>query len=249
MITNQHAGTRIDEIAAGIFRINTPVSLPGDMGFNFNQYLIVDEAPMVFHTGLRGLFPLVSEAIRAVMPIEKLRYVGLSHFEADECGALNDFLAAAPNAVPVCSQIAAMVSLGDYANRAPRGLADGEELSLGSHKIRWFDTPHVPHAWECGLMMDVTTRTFFCGDLFTQGGSGEIPLTESDILGPSEVFRKPMDYYAHTPQTRATIERLAREAPTTLAVMHGSAWRGDGARLLRDLATVLGTSARELAAA
>ena len=191
MITNQQSGTRIDEIAAGIFRINTPIALPGDMGFNFNQYLIVDDAPMVFHTGLRGLFPVVSEAIRAVMPIEKLRYVGLSHFEADECGALNEFLAAAPNAVPVCSQVAAMVSVGDYANRAPRGLADGEELSLGSHKIRWFDTPHVPHAWECGLMLDVTTRTFFCGDLFTQGGSGKEPLTESDILGPSEEFREP----------------------------------------------------------
>ena len=141
-----------------------------------------------------------------------------------------------------------MVSVGDFANRAPRGLADGEELSLGSHKIRWFDTPHVPHAWECGLMMDVTTRTFFCGDLFTQGGSGETALTESDILGPSEAFRKPMDYYAHAPQTRATLERLAREAPTTLAVMHGSAWRGDGARLLRELAAVVSTSARELAA-
>jgi flavorubredoxin len=249
MITNQQSGTRIDEIAAGIYRINTPVALPGEVGFNFNQYLIVDEAPMVFHTGLRGLFPLVSEAIRAVMPIEKLRYVGLSHFEADECGALNEFLAVAPNAVPVCSQLAAMVSVGDYANRAPRGLADGEELSLGSHKIRWYDTPHVPHAWECGLMMDVTTRTFFCGDLFTQGGSGEIALTESDILGPSEAFRKPMDYYAHAPQTRATLERLAREAPTTLAVMHGSAWRGDGARLLRELAAVLGVPARDLAAA
>jgi flavorubredoxin len=239
MITNQQSGTRIDEIAAGIFRINTPVALPGEMGFNFNQYLIVDEAPMVFHTGLRGLFPLVSEAIRAIMPIEKLRYVGLSHFEADECGALNEFLAAAPNAVPVCSQVAAMVSVGDFANRAPRGLADGEELVLGSHKIRWFDTPHVPHAWECGLMMDVTTRTFFCGDLFTQGGSGEAALTESDILGPSEAFRKPMDYYAHAPQTRATLERLAREAPTTLACMHGSAWRGDGTRLLRELAGAL----------
>jgi flavorubredoxin len=239
MITNQQSGTRIDEIAAGIFRINTPIALPGEVGFNFNQYLIVDEAPMVFHTGMRGLFPLVSEAIGAVMPIEKLRYVGLSHFEADECGALNSFLAAAPNAVPVCSQLASMVSVGDFADRAPRGLADGEELSLGSHKIRWYDTPHVPHAWECGLMMDVTTRTFFCGDLFTQGGSGEVALTESDILGPSEAFRKPMDYYAHAPQTRATLERLAREAPTTLAVMHGSAWRGDGARLLRELAAAL----------
>ena len=244
MITNTQSGTNIHEIAAGIFRINTPVPLPGGLAFNFNQYLIVDDAPMVFHTGLRQLFPLVSEAIRTVLPLERLKYVGLSHFEADECGALNDFLAAAPNAVPVCSQVAALVSLGDYADRAPRALADGEDLALGAHTIRWFDTPHVPHAWECGLMLDLTTRTFFCGDLFTQGGTGEVALTEADILGPSEAFRKPMDYYAHAPQTRATLERLAREAPTTLAVMHGSAWRGDGARLLRELAALLGTPLR-----
>jgi flavorubredoxin len=178
------------------------------------------------------------------MPVERLRYVGLSHFEADECGALNAFLAAAPNAVPVCSQVAAMVSVGDYADRAPRALADGEELVLGQHTIKWFDTPHVPHAWECGLMLDVATRTFFCGDLFTQGGAGEVALTEADILGPSEAFRKPMDYYAHAPQTRVTLERLAREEPTTLACMHGSAWRGDGARLLRELAAVVGRPLR-----
>jgi flavorubredoxin len=239
MITNAQSGTNVEEIAAGIFRINTPVPLPGDMAFNYNQYLIVDDEPMVFHTGLRQLFPLVSEAIRAVLPLERLRYVGLSHFEADECGSLNDFLAAAPHAVPVCSQVAALVSLGDYANRAARALADGEELVLGAHRIKWFDTPHVPHAWECGLMMDVATRTLFCGDLFTQGGTGEVALTESDILGPSEAFREPMDYFAHAPQTRAVLERLAREEPATLAVMHGRAWRGDGARLLRELAAVL----------
>jgi flavorubredoxin len=244
MITNLESGTRIDEIAAGIFRINTPMALPGDQAFSYNQYLIVDDAPMLFHSGLRKLYPVISEAIRAVMPVERLRYVGLSHFEADECGALNQFLAAAPNAVPVCGQVAALVSLGDYADRAPRALADGEEIELGSHRIRWFDTPHVPHAWECGLIMDVATRTFFCGDLFTQGGSGEIALTEADILGPSEAFRQPMDYFAHSPSTRSALERLAREAPTTLACMHGSAWRGDGARLLRELAAVLAQSQR-----
>ena len=151
MITNSQSGTNIEEIATGIFRINTPVALPGNQKFNFNQYLIVDDAPMLFHTGLRKLFPLVSEAISAVMPVERLRYLGLSHFEADECGALNEFLAAAPDAVPVCSQVAAMVSLGDYADRAPQALADGEELVLGSHTIQWFDTPHMPHAWECGM--------------------------------------------------------------------------------------------------
>ena len=239
MITNTQSGTNIHEVAAGIFRINTPVALPGGQAFSLNQYLIVDDAPMLFHTGLRQLFPVVSEAIRAVLPIERLRYVGFSHFEADECGALNLFLAAAPDAVPVCSTVAALVSVGDYADRAPRALADGEELALGRHTMRWFDTPHLPHAWECGLMLDVTTRTFFCGDLFTQGGAGEVALTESDILGPSEAFRGPMDYYAHTPQTAAMLERLAGERPTTLACMHGSAWRGDGARLLRELSAAV----------
>jgi flavorubredoxin len=207
--------------------------------FNFNQYLIVDDAPLLFHTGQRKLFPLVSEAVRAVLPVERLRYLALSHFEADECGALNEFLAAAPQALPVCGQLAAMVAIDDFADRAPRALADGEELALGAHTIKWLDTPHVPHAWECGLMLDTTTRTFFCGDLFTQGGSGKRPLTEADILGPSERFRQPMDYFAHAPSTTAVLERLAREAPTTLACMHGSAWRGDGARLLRELAAVL----------
>jgi len=240
MITNPESRTNVHEVADGIYRINTPVSVPGGPGqFNFNQYLIVDDEPMLFHTGPRRMFPLVQEAIRAVMPIERLRYIGLSHFEADECGALNELLAVAPRAEPVCSQVAAMVSVGDYADRAPRALADGEELPLGRHVIRWFDTPHMPHAWECGLMLDVTTRTFFCGDLFTQGGAGEVALTESDILGPSESFRGPMDYFAHAPRTSAILERLAREEPLTLACMHGSAWRGDGAKLLRELSRVL----------
>lgn len=243
MITNTQSGTNIQEVADGIYRINTPVSLSGGPGqFSFNQYLIVDDAPMVFHTGQRKLFPLVREAICAVIPIERLRYVGLSHFESDECGALNSFLAAAPEAMPVCGQLAAMVSLGDFADRAPRALADGEDLALGRHTMRWFDTPHMPHSWECGLMLDVATRTFFCGDLFTQGGSGAVALTESDILGPSEAFRAPMDYFAHAPQTAAILERLAGEFPKTLACMHGSAWRGDGARLLRELSVALASA-------
>jgi flavorubredoxin len=240
MITNSQYGTNIHEVAHGIYRINTPVQLADGVGqFNFNQYLIADDAPMLFHTGLRQLFPMVVEAINSVLPINRLRYVGLSHFEADECGSLNSLLAVAPEAVPVCSRVAALVSLGDYADRAPRALADGEDLRLGRRTIRWFDTPHMPHAWECGLMMEMTTRTFFCGDLFTQGGPGDVPLTESDILGPSESFRAPMDYFAHAPQTSTILERLALEQPTTLAVMHGSAWRGDGARLLRELSTAL----------
>ena len=236
MVTNPQSRTNIQEIADGIYRINTPLDLPDGQGFSFNQYLVVDDAPLLFHTGPRRLFPLVSEAIAAVMPIERLRYVGLSHFEADECGAMNEFLAAAPQAVPLCSAIAAMVSVTDFADRAPRAMADGEQLSLGRHTIRWFDTPHVPHGWDCGLMMDALTSSFFCGDLFTQPGHGEQALTRADILGPSEAFRQPMDYYAHAPQTAETILRLAREKPRTLACMHGSAWEGDAGTLLRHLA-------------
>jgi flavorubredoxin len=239
MITNGTSGTNISEIATGIYRINTPVSIPGTPGFSFNQYLVVDDEPLLFHTGLKGLFPLVSEAIAAVMPVARLRYVALSHFEADECGALNEFLAVAPYAVAVCSRVAAMTSVNDFATRLPRVLADKEDLNLGQHRIRWFDTPHVPHAWECGLAMDMTTRTFFCGDLFTQGGSGAVALTESDILGPSEAFRKPLDYFAHAPQTRPVLEALAREEPATMACMHGSAWRGNGSQLLRALSDAL----------
>jgi flavorubredoxin len=177
----------------------------------------------------------VQEAIAGVMNVRSLRYLALSHFEADECGALNEFLANAPNAEPVCSRVAAMVSISDFSDKPPRALADDEELALGDHTVRWIDAPHIPHGWDCGLMMEEKTKTFFCGDLFTQGGPGDVALTESDILGPSEAFRKPMDYFAHAPATKETLERIARDEPTTLACMHGSAWRGNGAELLRAL--------------
>ena len=236
MISNQESGTNVHEIARGIYRINTPLSIPGADQFNFNQYLIVDNAPLLFHTGPRRMFPLVREAVERVIPVERLRYVAFSHFEADECGALNEWLAVAPAAEPVCGRIAAMVSISDVADRPPRALADGEVLNLGAHAVRWFDAPHVPHGWDCGLMMETETRTLLCGDLFTQPGAGETPLTESDILTPSEAFRRELDYFAHAPNSHATLERLAGEKPTTLACMHGSAWHGDGAALLRGLA-------------
>ena len=239
MITNSNSGTNLHEIAPGIYRINSPIAIPGGPDFNFNQYLIADDEPLLFHTGPKRMFPLVAEAIGKVLPVEKLRYIAFSHYEADECGALNDFLAAAPRAEPACSQIAAMVSVNDVAARPARALADGEVLQLGRHRVRWHDAPHVPHGWECGFMTELETRTLLCGDLFTQGGSGATPVTEADILGPSEDFRKQMDYYAHSPNTAATLEHLAREQPRTLAVMHGSAWRGDGAALLRALAKSL----------
>ena len=243
MITNTESGTNIQEIASGIYRINTPVPIGPGNDFNFNQYLVVDDEPLLFHTGQRQLFPLVKQAIEAVIPIERLRYLAVSHFEADECGALNSLLEVAPRAVPVCSEIAAMVALGDFSIRAPRALRDGEEVSTGRFRFRWFDTPHVPHSWECGLLMETTTRTLFCGDLLTQGGKGERALTTDDILGPSEAFRRPMDYFAHAPQTASTLERLAQEGPALLACMHGSAWRGDGRTLLLALRDSLATAA------
>jgi len=242
MITNPQTRTNVQEIADGIYRINTPIDFPDGQGFSFNQYLLVADEPLLWHTGPRRMFPLVSEAIAAVMPIERLRYVGLSHFEADECGAMNELLAAAPAAVPLCSQVAAMVSVTDVADRAPLALADGEQLVLGRHTLQWFDTPHVPHGWDCGLLMETSTGTFLCGDLFTQPGHGDQALTDGDILGPSEAFRQPMDYFAHAPQTTATLLRLAQQKPRTLACMHGSAWRGDGGALLRHLAEAVSAS-------
>lgn len=239
MITNQASGTNVHEIADGIFRINTPVAIPGAGGFSFNQYLIRDDEPLLFHTGPRRMFPLVREAVASVLPVERLRWIAFSHVEADECGSLNEWLAVAPNAVPLCGSVAAMVSISDLADRAPRGLADGERVALGRHTVRWLDAPHLPHAWECGYLHEETTSTLFCGDLFTQGGADNPPLTDSDILAPSEAFRRHMDYFSHTKNARALIARLAATSPTTLACMHGSAWRGDGTRLLTALADTL----------
>jgi len=239
VITNSQSGTNVEEIADAIYRINTPVEIAGGVGFSFNQYLLADDEPLLFHTGPRKLFPLVREAVASVLAVDRLRWVAFSHVEADECGSLNDWLRAAPRAVPLCGAIAAMVSIGDLADRDPRALADGEALSLGKHTVRWLDTPHLPHAWECGFLMEETTGTLLCGDLFTQGGSDLPAVTESDILGPSEAFRLQMDYFSHSKNAPALIERLAAAKPTTLACMHGSAWRGDGAKLLRALADAL----------
>jgi flavorubredoxin len=234
-ITNREFGTNVHQIAEGIYRINTP--FPPE--FSFNQYLIVDDEPLLFHTGMRRMFPLVREAIESVVPVSRLRYIAFSHFEADECGSLNELLALAPRATPLCGQIAAMVSIQDYADRPPQALAHEERIALGNHVVRWLDSPHTPHAWECGMLMEETTRTLLCSDLFTQRGTNLPALTESDILGPSDAFRREMDYFSHAKNGGALLERLARCEPTTLACMHGSAWRGDGAELLRALALSL----------
>lgn len=235
MITNVQSGTNVAEIAPGIYRINTPLDIPGN-AFSFNQYLVEDAEPLLFHTGPRRLFPLVREAVASVLAPERLRWIAFSHYEADECGSLNDWLALAPEAQPLCSATAAMVSVTDTADRAPRGLTDGETFSTGRRTMRWFDTPHLPHGWETGYLADESTRTLFCGDLFTQPGRGEVALTSADILGPSESFRQAMDYYAHSRSAGENFAKLAAFQPQTLACMHGSAWQGDGAALLRELA-------------
>jgi flavorubredoxin len=239
----QSSSTRVDEIADGIFRISTPVPpsvVPG--GFTFNQYLIRDSEPLLFHTGPRMLFQTVRNAIERVIPMATLRYVSFSHVEADECGSLNQFLAVAPQAVPLCGQVAAMVSIADLADRPPRVLADQERLALGQHTVQWIDAPHLPHGWECGFLTETTTRSLLCGDLFTQFGQVHPPVTEDDILEPSEAARTAMDYYAHSPDTGRLLERLAATAPTVLACMHGPAWRGDGAAMLRGLASRLASA-------
>jgi flavorubredoxin len=254
MISNSESGTRIDEIAERIYRISTPIPpdvIPG--GFTFNQFLIEDEEPLLFHTGMRSLFPLVSEAIATVMPIERLRYLAFSHVEADECGALSDFLRLAPQARPVCSRVAAEISLADTAAVEPLGMVDGAVLKLGRRELTWLDAAHVPHNWETGYLFEPASGTLFCGDLFVQGGDRLPALTEADILEPAEAFRAADEdsqlppAWSYSPSTRAALERFAGLAPRTLACMHGSSWRGrgeQGALMLRELAVRLEDSIR-----
>ena len=240
MQTNAHTETTIDEVAEGIYRINTPLKIdavPG--GFNVSQYLIVDDEPMIFHTGWRKWFPFVSEAIETVIPLDRIRHIGYSHYEGDEAGAMNEFLAAAPQAVPFASHLSLMTTLNDQADRPGRGLANGEEFSTGQKTWQWIDTPHVPHGWDCGVLFDKTTETLLCGDLLTQPGAKTPPVTESEILTASETMRKSLEYYAHSTKTTAILESLAALDPKTLACQHGSAFRGDGAGLLRELTAIL----------
>jgi len=239
-ITNPESGTNVHEIAPNIFRISTPVPFPDGSTFTFNQMLVVDDAPLLFHTGPRKMFPLVQQAVAHVLgDVKKLRYVGFSHLEADECGSLNDWLAASPGAEVVFGALGVMLSVGDLADRAPRALKDGEELSLGEKTMVWLDAPHLPHNWECGYMLEKSSRTLLCGDLFTHLGNGPA-ITDSEVLGPAEEMRKAMGGVAIEKGTRALLEKLARTEPTTLAIMHGSSYRGDGRAHLLAMADALG---------
>ncbi len=238
MFVSKDTGVTVDEVAGGIYRISTRLDVvPG--GFTFNSYLVVDEEPLLFHTGFRKLFPGTLQAIEAVMPAKKLRWIGGSHFEGDEYGALNELLEAAPHATAFGTEIGVLTSLNDYAVREARGLGDGEEFSIGGRTMQWIYTPHVPHGWDCGILFDAKTKTLLCGDLFTQAGSEPPPVTETEVLTASEAMRGMMDYYAHATNTSAILERLARLNPQMLACQHGSAYRGDGAALLRELSAVI----------
>jgi len=224
------------EIAEGIYRFSSFVpEIAAPAGFTFNQYLVAADEPLLFHTGPRQLFPAVSAALGRILPVERLRWISFGHVESDECGSMNQWLAAAPQAQVAHGFTACMVSLNDLADRPPRALQDGETLDLGGKRVRWIDTPHVPHAWESGLIYEETTRTLFTGDLFAHLGQGPAVVRESLVPAAAEaetMFRSS----ALTPQTAPTIRRLAALEPRTLAVMHGSCFSGDGAGELRALA-------------
>jgi len=227
--------TAVDEIADGIYRFSTYTDeIPG--GFTFNQFLVKGDDPLLFHTGLKGLFPLVSEAVATVVPVEQLRYVSFGHWEADESGALNEWLQAAPNAELAVGTLGVLISGGDQAMRPPRApLADGDVLDLGGKRMRWIDTPHVPHGWDAGVWYEEATGTLLCGDLLSH--TGAVPaLTEDDVVGPAAAAEDMFNATCLTPMTASTIRRLAELAPRTLAIMHGASFSGDGGAALHTLA-------------
>jgi len=227
--------TTTHEIAAGIFRFSTFVPGITPEGFTFNQFLIQADEPLLFHTGPRAMFPLISAAVAKVMPLEKLRWITFGHVEADECGSMNQWLAAAPQSQVAHGEVGVMVSLNDLADRPPRALKDGEVLDLGGRRARHIDTPHVPHGWEARVLFEETTRTLLCGDLFTHTGNGPA-LTTGDILGPAKQAEEIFHATCLTPATGATIRKLAALGPKTLAVMHGSSFNGNASAALQQLA-------------
>lgn len=226
----------ISEIATDIYRFSTFVpDIAAPAGFTFNQFLVLGDEPLMFHTGLRKMFPPNRDALSRIIAPERLRWIAYGHFEADECGAMNEWLAIAPQAQAAHGQTGVMVSLSDFADRAPRVLADGETIDLGGKRVRFIDTPHTPHGWDAGVLYEETTGTLMCGDLFTQLGNDRA-LTDGDVVGPAIAAEDLFKYSALNPAMGATIRGLARLAPRTLALMHGPSFAGDGAAALRALA-------------
>lgn len=229
--------TKINEIADGIYRLSTFVpEIAPPAGFGFNQFLVLGDEPLLFHTGLRRMFPLVREAMARVIPPERLRWIAFGHYEADESGAVNEWFAVAPRAEAAHGHTGCLVSLNDTADRTPRMLADGEVIDLGGgRRVRWLDTPHIPHGWDAGVLYEEASGTLLCGDLFTQLGDGPA-LTRSDVVGPAIAAEDLFNFSSLNPGMGATIRRLAELSPRTLALMHGPSFAGDGAAALRTLA-------------
>lgn len=233
--------SKVMEIAPDVYRIST---FQPDFGIQFNQFLIKDDEPFIMHTGFKKMFPITLEAVASVIDPAMLRWIGFSHFESDECGALNEWLAVAPNAQAVCSFVGTTVTVDDFADRPARALADGEVFAIGSHRLKFLATPHVPHGWDAGLFFEERDKTLLCSDLFFHPGDPE-PCTESDVVGRASAsiteglagpLAKDMPY---TPYTDATLRRLADLEPRTLAVMHGSSFRGDCRTAILDLSGVI----------
>lgn len=228
--------TKINEIADGVFRLSTFVpDIAPPAGFTFNQFVVMGDEPLMFHTGLRKMFGLNLNAVRRLIPAEKLRWIAYGHYEADECGAMNEWLTVAPQAQAAHGHTGCMVSLNDMADRPPRMLDDGEVIDIGGKRLRFIDTPHTPHGWDAGVMYEETTGTLLCGDLFTQLGNDKV-LTQSDIVGPAIVGEDLFKYSSLNPAMGATIRNLSKLNPKTLALMHGPSFTGDGGAALRALA-------------
>jgi flavorubredoxin len=229
--------TKISEIADDVYRLSTfAAEVAPPAGFTFNQFLILGDEPLMFHTGLRRMFPLVRDAVSRLVPPERLRWITFGHFEADECGAMNEWLAIAPNAQVAHGRTGCDVSLNDMADRPPRMLEDGEIIDLGrGRRVRYLDTPHTPHGWDAGLIYEESTGTLMCGDLFTQLGDGPA-LTEGDIVGPAIAAEDMFNYSCLNPSMGTTIRALANLSPRRLALMHGPSFAGDGGAALRALA-------------
>lgn len=238
----------VDEIADGTYRISTWIPEVSPDGFTFNQFLLTGDEPMLFHTGPRAMFPLVAEAVATVVPVESLRWISFGHVEADECGAMNMWLTAAPHSQVAFGALGCDVSLNDLCDRPPRALQEGEVLDLGGKRVRQISTPHLPHGWEAQVLYEEVTGTLLCGDLFTQVGGGPA-LTTTDVVGPALAADGMFGATSLSPTTGPALRGLAELGPTTLAIMHGPSFHGDGAGALRDLATGYEAAAAALLAA
>ena len=227
--------TKIDEIADHIYQLSTFVPGIAGVGLGFNQFLIDAGQPLLFHCGPRALFSAVLAAAARIMNINRLRWITFSHVEADECGSMNDWLAAAPHAVAAHGRVGCNIWLNDAATRPARELADGERLDLGGKTVRRIDTPHLPHCWDAGLLYEESTSTLFCSDLFTQPGP-QPAVTSADVVGPAIMVEKMLPFTSLTPTAGPTVRRLAALQPRTLAIMHGASFVGDGAQALETLA-------------